>query len=127
MNRRVAWLLVAIGTFGQALDALAQTRTGREVYQFACAACHGSDGSGAPAVDSGYPLVPPDFREIGVVAGVIVVLATHALGLQAPFAAALGVRTAVALNLALTAYSRWAYRRWRQIYPPVSPTPETVR
>jgi predicted outer membrane lipoprotein len=46
-----------------------------------------------------------------VVAGVIVVLATHALGLQAPLAAALGVLTAVALNLALTAYSRWAYRR----------------
>ena len=29
-------------------------------------------------------------------------------------------------DLALTAYSRWAYRRWREIYPPVSPTPETV-
>jgi hypothetical protein len=28
-----------------------------------------------------------------------------------PLAAALGVLTAVALNLALTAYSRWAYRR----------------
>ena len=62
-----------------------------------------------------------------VVAGVIVVLGTHALGLQAPFAAALGVLTAVALTLALTAYSRWAYRRWRPIYPPVSPTPETIR
>jgi mono/diheme cytochrome c family protein len=63
MNRRVAWLLVGIGTFGHALDALGQTRTGREVYQFACAACHGSDGSGAPAVESGYPLVPPDFSD----------------------------------------------------------------
>ena len=63
MNLRVAWLLVGIGTFGHALDALGQTRTGREVYQFACAACHGSDGSGAPAVESGYPLVPPDFSD----------------------------------------------------------------
>ena len=36
-----------------------------------------------------------------------------------------GVLTAVALDLALAAYARWAYRRWREIYPPVSPTPET--
>jgi hypothetical protein len=66
MNRRVAWLLVGLGTLGHALDALGQTRTGRtgrEIYQFACAACHGSDGSGAPAVESGYPVVPPDFRD----------------------------------------------------------------
>jgi hypothetical protein len=76
----------------------------------------------------GYVTTPAVVGVIdAVVAGVIVVLATHALGLQAPFAAALGVLTAVALNLALTAYSRWAYRRWRPIYPPVSPTPETVR
>ena len=39
--------------------------------------------------------------------------------------AVLGVLTAVALDLALAAYARWAYRRWREIYPPVSPTPET--
>lgn len=63
MTRRVAWLLVGIGTFGHALDALGQTRTAREVYQAACAACHGSDGSGAPAAEAGYPLVPPDFRD----------------------------------------------------------------
>ena len=35
MNVRVAWLLVGLGAFGHALDAVAQTRTGREVYQFA--------------------------------------------------------------------------------------------
>ena len=63
MNRHVAWLLVGIGTFAHALDAVGQTRSGREVYQFACAACHGSDGSGAPAAESGYPLVPPDFSD----------------------------------------------------------------
>ena len=63
MNLRVAWLLVGIGTFGPALGAVAQTRTGRDVYQSACAACHGSDGSGTPTVDSGYPLTPPDFRD----------------------------------------------------------------
>jgi hypothetical protein len=37
------------------------------------------------------------------------------------------VLIAVVLNLALTAYSRWAYRRWRDLYPPVSPTPQSVR
>jgi hypothetical protein len=63
MNLRVVWLLVGIGTFGHALDVPGQTRTAREVYQGACAACHGSDGSGAPAVESGYPVVPPDFRD----------------------------------------------------------------
>jgi len=76
----------------------------------------------------GYVTTPAAVGVIdAVVAGVIVMLGTHALGLQAAFAAALGVLTAVALNLALTAYSRRAYRRWRQIYPPVSPTPDTVR
>ena len=76
----------------------------------------------------GYVTTPAAVGVIdAVVAGVIVVLGTHAIGLQAPLAAALGVLTAGALNLALTAYSRWAYRRWREIYPPVSPTPDTVR
>jgi hypothetical protein len=42
---------------------------------------------------------------------------------RSPFAAALGVLTDVALNLALTANSRWAYRRWREIDPPVSSLP----
>jgi hypothetical protein len=63
MNLRVAWLLVGIGTLGHTFDAGGQTRTAREVYQFACAACHGSNGSGAPTVESGYPLAPPDFSD----------------------------------------------------------------
>jgi hypothetical protein len=76
----------------------------------------------------GYVTTPATVGVIdAVVAGMIVVLGTRALGLQAPLAAALGVVVALAVNLALTAYSRWAYRRWRQIYPPVNPTPQTVR
>lgn len=63
MNLRVVWLLVAIGVLGNTGHVFGQARTGREVYQFACAACHGSDGSGAPALESGYPLVPPDFSD----------------------------------------------------------------
>src|SRR5215217_4623707 len=58
-----------------------------------------------------------DEKGAAATAGVITFLATRALGLQAPAAAALGVLIAVVLNLALTAYSRWAYRRWRDLYP----------
>jgi hypothetical protein len=35
----------------------------RHTYERACAACHGSDGSGSTAADSSYPLVPVDFRD----------------------------------------------------------------
>jgi hypothetical protein len=49
---------------GQAVDGFAQTaRSGREVYEAACAACHGIDGRGGPAVASDYPVVPPDFSD----------------------------------------------------------------
>jgi hypothetical protein len=75
----------------------------------------------------GYVTTPAAVGVVdAVIAGVIVVLGTRALGLDAPVAAMLGVVTAVALNLALTSYARWAYRRWRELYPPVSPTPETA-
>lgn len=57
-----AW--VALVTAGSSADVLAQaTLTGRDVYEAACAACHGSDGRGAPAAASDYPLVPPDFTD----------------------------------------------------------------
>jgi hypothetical protein len=47
-----------------AASASAQTvRTDREVYESACAACHGSDGGGGPAAEANYPVVPPDFAE----------------------------------------------------------------
>jgi hypothetical protein len=75
----------------------------------------------------GYVTTPAAVGVVdAVIAGVIVVLGTRALGLDAPVAAVLGVVTAVALNLALTGYARWAYRRWRELYPPVSPTPQTT-
>jgi hypothetical protein len=63
MNLRVVWLLAGIVTFGHAADAVSQTRTARDVYQVACAACHGRDGTGAPTLESSYPLVPPDFSD----------------------------------------------------------------
>jgi hypothetical protein len=64
----------------------------------------------------GYVTTPAMVGVIdAVVAGVIVVLGTRALGLQAPLVAALGVLVAAAVSLALTVYARWAYRRWRQL------------
>ncbi|KAB2892476.1 MAG: cytochrome c [Kofleriaceae bacterium] len=37
--------------------------TGRELYEAACATCHGSDGRGAAAAMSAFPLAPPDFTD----------------------------------------------------------------
>ncbi len=39
------------------------TRTGRQIFETACATCHGADGRGTPAAESNYPLVPPDFSD----------------------------------------------------------------
>jgi hypothetical protein len=45
-------------------EALAQTPlTDRQAYETACAACHGVDGRGGPAMASDYPLIPPDFTD----------------------------------------------------------------
>ena len=64
MNLRVACLLAGFVTFIQAADTLAQTaQTGAQIYEAACAACHGSDGRGTPALASEYPRVPPDFSD----------------------------------------------------------------
>jgi hypothetical protein len=61
---RLLCLVVLAGVLGQAVDALAQTtRMGRQIYESACAACHGTDGRGGAAAASDYPLVPPDFTE----------------------------------------------------------------
>jgi hypothetical protein len=38
-------------------------RSGRAIYEAACAACHGSDGRGGAAALSAYPLAPPDFTD----------------------------------------------------------------
>jgi mono/diheme cytochrome c family protein len=61
---RFACVLILAGTFSQAAVATAQPApTGRQVFESACAACHGSDGTGAPALASDYPLIPPDFTD----------------------------------------------------------------
>ena len=56
---------IAVGVcLTQAVDLFAQTsRTGRQIYESACAACHGADGSGAPSVAAHFPVIPPDFSD----------------------------------------------------------------
>ena len=64
---RVIGIFFGIALAVDAADTLAQTtqtaRTAPQIYATACAACHGSDGRGTPAVESGYPVVPPDFTD----------------------------------------------------------------
>jgi hypothetical protein len=50
-------LVLPVTTWAQA------TRSAREVYDAACATCHGADGRGGPAVASDYPIPPPDFTD----------------------------------------------------------------
>jgi hypothetical protein len=57
-------LLIAVAALAIPAESRAQTaRTGRELYEAACAACHGIDGRGGPAAAADYPLVPPDFTD----------------------------------------------------------------
>jgi hypothetical protein len=61
---RLVWLCVWVGTLAPAADGLAQTApAGRQVYESACAACHGTDGRGGAAVAAEYPLAMPDFTD----------------------------------------------------------------
>jgi len=62
VHPRLISLVVVLAVVGGTTVAKAQTtRSGRQIYEAACAACHGSDGRGTPSVASEYPLVPPDF------------------------------------------------------------------
>lgn len=61
---RQVFVLVVVFTLVHTLDLLAQTpRTGRQIYESACAACHGSDGTGSPSVAADLPVIPPDFTD----------------------------------------------------------------
>jgi mono/diheme cytochrome c family protein len=51
------------------LDAQSVDRSamrGPELYQAACAACHGSDGRGQPIAVRGFDVDPPDFTDCGL-------------------------------------------------------------
>jgi hypothetical protein len=58
---RLAVLLTAIFVMCES-DVRAQSaRTGQQVFEAACAACHGVDGTGSAAAAADYPVIPPDF------------------------------------------------------------------
>src|SRR5262245_33017411 len=46
-----------------ATTASRELRTGRTLYESACAACHGTDGRGAPASLVGFDTALPDFTD----------------------------------------------------------------
>ena len=55
-------LLLLCGASAEAQGAK-QERTGEELFRFACAACHGADGTGAPQSQVGFDDPLPDFTE----------------------------------------------------------------
>jgi cbb3-type cytochrome c oxidase subunit III len=64
LRLRLICLLVIVAVLGWTTRAQSQApRNGRQVYEEACATCHGSDGRGTAAAASDYPLVPPDFTD----------------------------------------------------------------
>ena len=60
---RMVLLLVSVGTLSLAVLSHAQTRSGRQIYESACAACHGSDGRGTPSNATDYPIPRPDLTD----------------------------------------------------------------
>jgi hypothetical protein len=52
-----AALLISFGT------GWSQTPADRELYDSACAGCHGKDGDGRPAEDLAFETLPPDFTD----------------------------------------------------------------
>jgi hypothetical protein len=65
MSRRRVWT-AALVVVGSATFGFAQTgplRNGADLYQSACAACHGADGSGAARTTVGFETRLPDFSE----------------------------------------------------------------
>jgi mono/diheme cytochrome c family protein len=58
----IVFLLVA-GSGSAAAQTIAALDSGDSVYRAACAACHGSDGRGAPQLTLGFDLPLPDFTD----------------------------------------------------------------
>jgi mono/diheme cytochrome c family protein len=62
--RAVVGLAAAALAAGAAVAAAQDApRTGRQVYEAACASCHGADGRGVTAAAAEYPLPRPDFTD----------------------------------------------------------------
>ncbi len=54
---------IAVFVLGLASAAAAGPRGGEDLYAATCASCHGSDGRGAPASQTGLSLAPLDFTD----------------------------------------------------------------
>ena len=67
MSRRAVGIVVALvavlGGVAEARAAGTQPRTGPEVWDVACAACHGPDGAGQPRAVLGFDVPVPDLRD----------------------------------------------------------------
>src|SRR5262245_48501327 len=62
-------LIIGILILGFSISLTAQEkppkpeRTGKQLFEAACAACHGADGRGAPASSVGFEIELPDFTD----------------------------------------------------------------
>jgi mono/diheme cytochrome c family protein len=56
-------LSAGIGAAPEARAAIATPRTGAEVWDVACAACHGADGAGRSRAELGFDVEVPDLRD----------------------------------------------------------------
>jgi mono/diheme cytochrome c family protein len=65
----VAWTACLLGNIALHAQASRQvsthSRTGLELYEAACAACHGTDGTGQPQARVGFDTPLPDFTDCG--------------------------------------------------------------
>ena len=63
---RAAFFILSLFLLAVRLDAQSVDRSawnGQQIYQAACAACHGSDGRGQPLAIRGFDIEPPDFTD----------------------------------------------------------------
>src|SRR5262245_49911578 len=60
--RLLASIAAALSTLAP-LAAVAQARSGAELYEWACVACHGTDGRGQPRSRVGFETSLPDFTD----------------------------------------------------------------
>ena len=63
---RGASLILFLPVFAAHLDAQSVDRggwSGQQIFQAACASCHGSDGRGQPVAIRGFDIDPPDFTD----------------------------------------------------------------
>jgi mono/diheme cytochrome c family protein len=61
--RHLPTTFIALSVLAPAATAWAASRSGEDIYTASCASCHGSDGRGVPAAQTGLAIHPRDFTE----------------------------------------------------------------